>query len=86
MNHFLTYFRAGWLMPIPNELWFTYILKVLKYLFASFIITLYFSASYTVLTMVIAVLLADLIFYVEVQQYLDLLYAEQNSTFDEDVD
>lgn len=79
MHHVITYFTGGLQFSIPNELWLTYILKVVKYLFASFVISVYFSMPYTVLTMAIAVLLADFKFYLEVQNYLDLLLDEEDS-------
>lgn len=69
----ITYFTGGIKYSVPNELWFTYALALLRFIFAGYIISYYFVVDYTVLTLSISVLLADLRFYLDFREYMDFL-------------
>lgn len=62
---------------IPNDLWLSYLIRIFKYIFLSFLVSLYFETPYTVVTMAIAVLVADLHFYVNLQQYIDTILEDE---------
>lgn len=69
----ITYFTGGIKYSVPNELWFTYVLIVLRFLFASYVISYYFLVPYSAITLAITVLLADLRFYIDFREYIDFL-------------
>lgn len=78
MKSILTYFSGGVNHAIPAELAFDYILRQLRFIFISFIITYYFAVEYSVITMAIAVILADLRFYMDFDNYIALSNSEEN--------
>lgn len=83
MHHIFTYFTGGLVFSIPNDFWLEYTIRIFKYIFFSFIISMYFEVSYTALTMALAVVLADFKFYLDVQNYLDkVLLPEDEEDFD----
>lgn len=69
----ITYFTGGIKYSVPNELWFTYTLAMLRFIFVGYIISYYFVSEYSVLTFAISVLLADLRFYMDFREYMDFL-------------
>lgn len=79
MKSILTYFSGGVNHAIPVELAFDYILRQLRFIFISFIITYYFAAEYSVITMAIAVILADLRFFMDFDNYITLLNNEETT-------
>lgn len=78
MKSILTYFLGGVTHAIPGELAFDYALRQLRFIFISFILTYYFAAEYSVITMAIAVILADLRFYMDFDTYMALVNSEEN--------
>lgn len=79
LNSILTYFSGGVNHAIPAELAFDYALRQFRFVFISFIISYYFAADYSVITMAIAVILADLRFYMDFDTYMALVNSEENS-------
>lgn len=73
MKSALTYFTGGFNYSVPLELTLTYALVQLRFLFFSFVITYYFAMPYTVITMALAVILADIRFYVDFNDYIESL-------------
>jgi hypothetical protein len=67
----LTYFTGGAKYSVPSEFALTYIITQLRFLFFSFVLSYYFSVPYTVITMALAVLLADFRFYIDFTTYVD---------------
>lgn len=84
MKSVITYFLGGVSYAIPGELAFDYIIRQLRFIFISFIITYYFSADYSVITMAIAVILADLRFYMDFDIYMSIVNGEEISSDNED--
>lgn len=82
------YFTGGVNYSVPSELSLSYALLQIRFLFFSYVITYYFAVPYTVLTMVIAVLLADFRFYIEFNDYIesmvDALTSDESEDSDED--
>lgn len=70
MRSVITYFSGGVNYAVPNTLVFDYCLRHLRFIFISYLITYYFQAEYTVVTMAIAMVLADLRFYIDFDQYM----------------
>ena len=79
MKSIITYFSGGVTHAIPAELAFDYALRQLRFIFISFIITYYFAADYSVITMAIAVILADLRFHMDFDTYMALVNSEEFS-------
>lgn len=80
------YFTGGFNYSVPLELSLTYVLVQLRFLFFSFVITYYFAVPYTVITMALAVLIADMRFYIDFNDYIDAVLGlndEENDDYDE---
>jgi len=77
----ITYFTGGASYSVPNTLVLTYILTQLRFLFFSFVISYYFGMPYTVITMSISVLLADLRFFIDFSDFMDKVFG-----LEEDID
>lgn len=71
MKSVITYFTGGANYALPGALAFDYCLRQLRFIFASYVITCYFGAEYSILTMTLAMLLADLRFYIDFDEYMD---------------
>lgn len=84
MKSVLTYFTGGASYSVPNELSFTYILIQLRFLFFSYVLTYYFAVPYTVITMAIAVVLADLRFFIDFSEYIDAILNTSEDDDEED--
>lgn len=82
----ITYFTGGILFAVPNELWFSYVLSTLRFIFAGYVLSYYFNVEYTVITMALSVLLADFRFYTDFSEYMlnDLDDEEDNDDGDDD--
>lgn len=81
------YFTGGFNYSVPLELSLTYILVQLRFLFFSFVITYYFAVPYTVITMALAVLIADMRFYIDFNDYIDAVLGlndEEDDDYDEE--
>lgn len=78
------YFTGGVSYSVPNELSFTYILTQLRFLFFSYVITYYFAVPYTIITMVVAVLLADFRFFIDFSDYIDSMSNELEEDMDDE--
>jgi hypothetical protein len=66
----ITYFSGGVNYAVPSTLVFDYCLRHLRFIFISYIITYYFQAEYSVITMACAMVLADLRFYMDFDDYM----------------
>jgi hypothetical protein len=80
------YFTGGFNYSVPLELSLTYVLVQLRFLFFSFVITYYFAVPYTVITMALAVLIADMRFYIDFNDYIDAVLGlndEEDDDYDE---
>lgn len=77
------YFTGGFNYSVPLELSLTYILVQLRFLFFSFVITYYFAVPYTVITMALAVLIADMRFYIDFNDYIDAVLGLNNEEDDD---
>ena len=86
MKSALTYFTGGYSYSVPLELTLTYVLVQLRFLFFSFVITYYFAVPYTVITMAVAVILADMRFYIDFNDYIDAVLGLVSEDEDEDYD
>lgn len=73
MRSVITYFSGGVNYAVPSSLAFDYCLRHLRFIFISFIISYYFQVEYSVITMAIAMVLADLRFYIDFDEYMALL-------------
>ena len=71
MKSVITYFSGGANYSIPKELAFDYCLRQLRFIFISYLITYYFAANYYVLTMALAMVLADLRYYIDFEEYMN---------------
>lgn len=70
----LSYFTGGYSYAVPSELVFTYALVQLRFLFVSYILAvMLFNIAYTVPILVVTVVLADLRFYYDFIDYINLL-------------
>jgi len=81
------YFTGGFNYSVPLELSLTYILVQLRFLFFSFVITYYFAVPYTVITMALAVLIADMRFYIDFNDYIEAVLGlndEEDDDYDEE--
>ena len=56
---------------LPKEFILTYIIFIVRYLFAGYILSYYFLAEYTVITMAISILIADFKFYINIYDILE---------------
>jgi hypothetical protein len=82
----VTYFTGGFNYSVPLELSLTYILVQLRFIFFSFVITYYFTVPYTVITMALAVILADMRFYIDFNDYIEAVLGltdEEDDEYDE---
>lgn len=70
MRSVITYFSGGVNYAVPSALAFDYCLRHLRFLFISYIITYYFQAEYSIITMACAMVLADLRFYMDFNDYM----------------
>jgi len=82
----LIYFTGGANYSVPSELSFTYILTQLRFLFFSYIIAYYFAVPYTVITMAIAVLLADFRFFIDFSEYIEAITDNSDEEYEDDED
>lgn len=76
MKSVLIYFTGGANYSVPTELSMTYILIQLRFILFSYIVTYYFEAQYTAITMVLAAILADLRFFLDFSTYIESLNAD----------
>lgn len=81
LKSLITYFTGGNKYTIPFDFALSYGLTILRFLFASFVISYYFALEYTVLTMSLAVLLADFRFYLDFNQVIEELDEEDEDDF-----
>ncbi len=81
----ITYFTGGFSFSVPNEFAFTYALVQFRFLFYSFLICYGLVVPYTVVIMVVTVLLADLRFYIDFNEYIDMISSEGEDS-DEDTE
>lgn len=72
MKSVITYFTGGVNYAVPSTLAFDYCLRHLRFIFISYIITYYFQAEYSIVTMACAMVLADLRFYMDFDEYMSL--------------
>ena len=72
MKSVITYFTGGANYGIPNALAFEYCIRQLRFIFISYLITYYFQAEYTIVIMASAMVLADLRFYIDFDEYMAL--------------
>lgn len=87
MKSALMYFTGGFNYSVPLELSLTYALVQLRFLFFSFVITYYFAVPYTVITMALAVLVADMRFYIDFNDYIEAvlgLVDEEEDDYDDE--
>ena len=84
MKSVITYFTGGVNYAVPGTLAFDYCLRQLRFVFASFVITYYFKTEYSVITMVIAMLLADLRFYIDFDEYMEQVNNQEEESSDKD--
>ena len=70
MRSVITYFSGGVNYAVPSALAFDYCLRHLRFIFISYIITYYFQAEYSIITMACAMVLADLRFYMDFDDYM----------------
>ena len=83
MRSVIIYFTGGASYSVPNDLSLTYALTQLRFLFFGFVISYYFEMPYTVLTMALSVLLADLRFFIDFSEFMDKLFELEHDN-DED--
>lgn len=83
MQSVIIYFTGGASYSVPNDLYLTYILTQLRFLFFGFVLSYYFGVQYSVLTMALSVLLADLRFFIDFSEFMDKLF-EYDSDDNED--
>lgn len=86
MKSALTYFTGGFNYSVPLELTLTYVLVQLRFLFFSFVITYYFAVPYTVVTMALAVIIADMRFYIDFNDYIEAVLGIVSEDEDDDYD
>lgn len=67
----IVYLSGGVKYSVPNELFLTYVLTQLRFLFISYIVSSYLELPYTVGIMAITVLLADFRFYQDFSNAID---------------
>lgn len=82
MNNYIIalrlYVTNGMFSSIPKELSMSYALTLLKYLFAGFLISYYFTNSYSAVEMAITVLIADFKFFTDFYYYVIMLDEEED--------
>jgi hypothetical protein len=66
----ITYFSGGVNYAVPSTLVFDYCLRHLRFIFISYLISYYFQAEYSIITMACAMVLADLRFYMDFDDYM----------------
>lgn len=71
MKSVIIYFTGGLKYSVPNSLLFTYGIVQLRFLLYSWLITYYFQAEYSALTMILSFILADFRFYIDFSDYMD---------------
>lgn len=71
MQSVVTYFTGGFEYSIPNTLLFTYFTSQLRFILASYVISYYFSVDYSIITMALAMLFADLRFFIDFGEYMN---------------
>ena len=84
MKSVLTYFSGGASYALPSTLVFDYCIRQLRFIFASYVITWYFQAEYSILTMTLAMLLADLRFYIDFDEYMEQVNNQEEESSDKD--
>ena len=72
MKSVITYFSGGVNYAVPSTLAFDYCLRQLRFVFISYLISYYFQADYNIITMACAMVLADLRFYMDFDEYMSL--------------
>lgn len=83
MRSVITYFTGGASYSVPADLSLTYLLIQLRFLFFGFVISYYFETSYTVLTMALSVILADLRFFIDFSEFMDRFFESDEDDEDE---
>jgi hypothetical protein len=78
------YFTGRFDYSVPLELTLTYVLVQIRFIFLGFILSYYFAVPYTVITMALSVVLADLRFYVDFHQYMDQVLGLSDEDDDDD--
>ena len=84
MKSVITYFSGGVNYAVPSTLAFDYCLRHLRFVFISYIITYYFQAQYSIITMACAMVLADLRFYMDFDEYMSLADEITNESPDDE--
>lgn len=84
MKSVITYFTGGVNYAVPSTLAFDYCLRHLRFIFISYLISYYFQTEYTIVTMAIAMVLADLRFYIDFDEYMDSMKEDSDSKVDEE--
>lgn len=77
MGYLILYITEDLVYSVPNDFWLAYVIRIVKTLFFSFLLTVFFNIDYTVLIMAVTVLFADFKFYIDLQHYLDIVEEEQ---------
>lgn len=83
MKSVITYFTGGVNYAVPSTLAFDYCLRHLRFIFISYIISYYFQAEYSIITMACAMVLADLRFYMDFDDYMSSI-ADNSEELPED--
>lgn len=86
IHNALVYISGGFMYSVHRDFSMTYALTQLRFIFFSFVIVTYFMQPYTVLTFVLAVLLADFRFFLDYNNYIDAIMGNDEELEDEDQD
>jgi hypothetical protein len=78
MIHLFNYVTGSFSYSVPIDLVFTYLLLLLRFLVFGFLITVYFSVTYSIITMIVSVILADLRFYIDFHDYIDSIIDDED--------
>jgi hypothetical protein len=83
----LTIYLSGALKySVPSNFLFSYVLVQSRFILAGFLLTVYFQADYSVITMALSMLLADFRFYSNFSDYIDIVASNDDDDYEEDED
>lgn len=84
MQKLSIYLTGALKYSVPTNFLFSYVLVQARFLLAGFLLTVYFQAEYSIVTMALSILLADFRFYSNFSDYIDMMVGD--TTDDEEDD
>jgi hypothetical protein len=82
IHNAIVYLSGGFTYSVHKDFILTYALTQVRFIFFSFLLVTYFVQPYTVLTLVLAVVLADFRFFLDYNTYIEAVLGQDEDNED----